>query len=102
MAFTLLAPSLKTRLYGLVVFTIVVILTLVVSGIYYYSNIDRANSTKAEFSRLITILQDARIAEKTYLQFFSKEVKGQFEQLILDTGKAIDTVAQRSDDQDIV
>lgn len=102
MAFTLLAPSLKTRLYGLVVFTIVIILTLVVSGIYYYSNIDRANTTKAEFNRLITILQDARIAEKTYLQFFSKEVKGQFEQLTLDTGKAFDTVSQRSGEQEIV
>ena len=102
MAFTLLAPSLKTRLYGLVVFTVVIILALVASGIYYYSNIDRANTTKAEFNRLITTLQDARIAEKTYLQFFSKEVKGQFEQLILDTGKAFDTVAQRSDEREIV
>ena len=102
MAFTLLAPSLKTRLYGLVAFTIVIILTLVVSGIYYYSNIERANTTKAEFNRLITILQDARIAEKTYLQFFSGELRGQFEQLVLTTDKAFDAAVKGSDDQEIV
>ena len=102
MAFSLLAPSLKTRLYGLVAFTIVIILTLVVSGIYYYSNIERANTTKAEFNRLITILQDTRIAEKTYLQFFSGELKGHFEQLALTTDKAFDTAVKGSDDKEIV
>ena len=101
MAFSLLAPSLKTRLYGLVVFTIVIILTLVATGIHYYGNINRANITKAEFNRLITLLQDARIAEKTYLQFFANEVKGQFEQLALDTGKAVEAAAQKGGDPEI-
>ena len=101
MAFSLPALSLKTRLYGLVLFTIVIILTLVATGIHYYGNIDRANTTKAEFNRLITTLQDARIAEKTYLQFFTKEVKGQFEQLAEDTGKAVDAATQKSGDQEI-
>jgi len=101
MAFSLPALSLKTRLYGLVLFTIVIILTLVATGIHYYGNIDRANTTKAEFNRLITTLQDARIAEKTYLQFFTKEVKGQFEQLAVDTGKALDTATQKNGDQEI-
>jgi len=101
MAFSLLAPSLKTRLYGLVLFTIVIILTLVATGIHYYGNINRANTTKADFNRLITLLQDARIAEKTYLQFFANEVKGQFEQLALDTGKAIEAASRESSDQEI-
>jgi len=101
MAFSLPALSLKTRLYGLVFFTIVIILTLVATGIHYYGNIDRANTTKAEFNRLITTLQDARIAEKTYLQFFTKEVKGQFEQLAVDTGKAVDAATQKNGDQEI-
>lgn len=101
MAFSLPALSLKTRLYGLVLFTIVIILTLVATGIHYYGNIDRANTTKAEFNRLITTLQDARIAEKTFLQFFTKEVKGEFEQLAVDTGKAVDAATQKSGDQEI-
>lgn len=101
MAFSLLAPSLRTRLYGLVLFTIVIILTLVATGIHYYGNISQANTTKSDFNRLISSLQDARVAEKTYLQFFSGEVKGQFEQLVLDTNKALDAVAQKSSDQEI-
>ena len=101
MAFSLLAPSLRTRLYGLVLFTIVIILALVATGIHYYGNISQANTTKSDFNRLISNLQDARIAEKTYLQFFSGEVKGQFEQLVLDTNKALDAVAQKSSDQEI-
>ena len=101
MAFSLLAPSIKTRLYGLVLFTIVIILALVATGIHYYGNISQANTTKSDFNRLISSLQDARIAEKTYLQFFTGEVKGQFEQLVLDTNKALDAVAQKSSDQEI-
>ena len=75
------AQSLKTKLYGLVFFAIVIILVLVGTGVRYYGNINKANATKADFNRLITILQDARIAEKTYLQFFTGEMKGQFEHL---------------------
>ncbi len=101
MAFSLLAPSLKTRLYGSFFFTIVIILTLVATGIGYYGNINQANATKADFNRLITLMQDARIAEKTYLQFFAHEVKGQFEQLVLDSDKAILAASQNSNDQEI-
>ena len=101
MAFSLLAPSLKTRLYGLVLFTIVIILALVATGIHYYGNINQANTTKADFNRLISNLQDARIAEKTYLQFFSGEVKGQFEQLTRDTDKTLETVLKKSSEQEI-
>ena len=101
MTFSLLAQSLKARLYGLVLFAIVIILVLVGTGIHYYGNINKANTTKADFNRLITILQDARIAEKTYLQFFSEEMKGQFEQLAIDTGKAFDTLSQKISDQEI-
>ncbi|MGD9947893.1 MAG: methyl-accepting chemotaxis protein [Desulfobulbus sp.] len=101
MAFSLLTPSLKSRLYGLVLFTIVIILSLVATGIHYYGNINQANTTKFDFNRLIGNLQDARIAEKTYLQFFSGEVMGQFEQLILDTNKTLDAVSQESRDQEI-
>ncbi len=101
MAFSLLAPSLKTRLYGLVLLATVIILALVATGIHYYGNISQANTTKFDFNRLIGSLQDARIAEKTYLQFFSAEVKSQFEQLILDTDKALEAVARKSRDQEI-
>jgi methyl-accepting chemotaxis protein len=101
MAFTLLAPSLKTRLYGLVLFTIVIILTLVATGIRYYGNINQANSTKADFNRLINLMQDTRIAEKTYLQFYATEVKEQFEKLVLDSGKALAEASKNSDDQEI-
>jgi hypothetical protein len=57
------AQSLKAKLYGLVFFAIVIILVLVGTGVRYYGNINQANMTKADFNKLITILQDARIAE---------------------------------------
>ncbi len=101
MTFSLLAQSLKARLYGLVLFAIVIILVLVGTGIHYYGNINKANTTKADFNRLITILQDARIAEKTYLQFFSEEMKSQFEQLSQDIDKTFAPLSQKNSDQEI-
>ncbi len=96
------AQSLKTKLYGLVFFAIVIILVLVGTGVRYYGNINKANATKADFNRLITILQDARIAEKTYLQFFTGEMKGQFEQLAVETGKSFESVSKKISDQEII
>jgi len=96
MTLSIIAQSLKTKLYGLVLFAILIILVLVGTGIHYYGNINKANATKADFNQLITILQDARIAEKTYLQFFSDEMKGKFEQLAGDTGKSFDTVSKKT------
>ncbi len=99
MTFSLFVQSLKARLYGLVLFAIVIILILVGTGTHYYSNISKANMTKADFNRLITILQDARIAEKTYLQFFSEEMKSRFEQFAIDTAQAFEAVSRKNNDQ---
>jgi len=101
MTLSFIAHSLKTKLYGLVLFAILIILVLVGTGIHYYGNIHKANTTKADFNHLITVLQDARIAEKTYLQFFSEEMKGKFEQLATDTGKSFDTVSQKNSNEEI-
>ncbi|MBV5318027.1 MAG: methyl-accepting chemotaxis protein [Desulfobulbaceae bacterium] len=101
MTLSFFAQSLKTKLYGLVLFGVVIIAVLVGTGIHYYGNINKANTTKADFNRLITILQDTRIAEKTYLQFFSEEMKGKFEQLGVDTGQAFETVSKKNSDPEI-
>ena len=101
MTLSFFAQSLKTKLYGLVLFGVVIIVVLVGTGIHYYGNINKANATKADFNRLINMLDDARIAEKTYLQFFAEEVKGKFEQLGGDTGKAFETVTKKNSDPEI-
>jgi len=101
MTFSFFAQSLKTKLYGLVLFGVVIIVMLVGTGVHYYGNINKANATKADFNRLINMLDDARIAEKTYLQFFAEEVKGKFEQLGVDTGKAFEAVTKKNSDPEI-
>ena len=101
MKFSLIAQSLKAKLYGLVFFAIVIILVLVGTGIHYYGNINKANATKADFNNLITFLQDARIAEKTYLQFFSGETEKQFAQIVIETGKSFESVSRKISDQEI-
>lgn len=95
------ARSLKFKLYGLVVFAMLIILMLVGTGTHYYGTINKANTTKADYNGLITMLQEARVAEKTYLQFFSEEMRKQFEQLAADTTKSFETLAGNNTDSAI-
>jgi hypothetical protein len=87
-----LAHSLKFKLYGFVFLAIFLVFALVGAGIHYYRNIEEANNTKADFNQLVKKMQDTRGAEKTYLQFFTPELKDQFGDFVHKTEAAFATV----------
>jgi hypothetical protein len=73
-----LAKSLQFKLYGFVLLATVLVLALVGTGIYYYSNIDQMNTGRMELNRVVQLLQDTRVAEKSYLQFYTAELQAHF------------------------
>ncbi len=82
MSITHLAHSLKCKLYGFVVLAILLVFTLIGTGAHYYGKIEEANDTKALFNRLMNNLQETRVTEKSYLQFFAGELKIRFGEFI--------------------
>lgn len=70
--------SLKIKLYAFVVVGTILIFLLIGTGSYYYDNIDDANLTKDTFSRIVVQVQDSRLAEKTFLQFYTTQLKDRF------------------------
>ncbi len=78
MSISRLAHSLKFKLYGFVVLAILLVFSLIGTGAHYYGKIEEANDTKTFFNQLVNIVLETRVTEKTYLQFFTGELKIQF------------------------
>ncbi len=91
-----LMSTLKVKLYGFVFLAIFMIVALVGTGLYYYRNIDKANATKADFNQLVKQLQDTRVTEKTYLQFFTDELSRQFYTQAEQTDTVLNTVIKNA------
>ncbi len=96
-----LRKSLKFKLYGFVLLAIFLVLALVGSGAYYYGNIRQANGTKADFNRVVKALLDTRIAEKTFLQYFTTELHDRFERLALETTDLLNQIQAENDLKDV-
>ncbi len=101
MKFNYLNKSLKFKLYGFVLLATVLVLALVGTGIHYYSNIDQLNTGRMELNQVVQLLQDTRVAEKTYLQFYTDELRNQFEVLAEQTTAALAALSDTADNQDI-
>ncbi len=93
--------SLKIKLYAFVIVGTILVFLLIGTGSYYYSNIEDANQTKDNFSRIVVQVQDSRLAEKTYQQFFTAELKKKFDQVAGDTETAFKSVLNELSNNDI-
>jgi methyl-accepting chemotaxis protein len=93
--------SLKWKLYGFVFFAFILVFALVGAGVYYYGDIESANNTKADFNNMVNSLQVTRIAEKTYLQFFTSELAKQFGESARKTEETFATVNGTSDSVEV-
>ncbi len=93
--------SLKIKLYAFVIVGTILVFLLIGTGSYYYSNIEDANQTKDNFSRIVLQVQDSRLAEKTYQQFFAVELKKKFDQVAGDTETAFKSVLNELSNNDI-
>jgi len=92
-----LAGRLKFKLYSFVFLAFLLVFALVSAGAHYYGNIEKANDAKADFNSLVKRLQDTRVAEKTYLQFFTGELKERFAEFARNTETGFSDVAEKSD-----
>jgi methyl-accepting chemotaxis protein len=76
--------DLKKKLFGFVGMASLLILAVLGLGIFSYSNIETANFLKDDVHRIIEKALDIRVAEKTYLQFQTPELKTNFDKKVND------------------
>ena len=93
--------SIKGKLYGFVGLALVMVFSLIGTGIYYYGNIEDANLKKEDFNRVIKMMQDTRIAEKNYLQFQHTELKTEFDSRADKLKTQIQEIASYSGDEQL-
>ena len=70
--------SLNKKLFGFVALTSFLVLAALGVGFYYYSHIEQANLMKENVGKTVEKTPVTRGAEKTYLQFFTAELKSEF------------------------
>jgi len=70
--------SLNKKLFGFVALTSFLVLAALGVGFYYYSHIEQANLMKENVGKTVEKMLVTRGAEKTYLQFFTAELKSEF------------------------
>ncbi|MFH0725576.1 MAG: methyl-accepting chemotaxis protein [Pseudomonadota bacterium] len=76
--------SLKKKLFGFVGMASLLMLAVIGLGVFTYSNIETANFMKDDVHRIIKNALDIRVAEKTYLQFQTPELKENFDKKVND------------------
>jgi methyl-accepting chemotaxis protein len=92
--------SLSKKLFGLVGMASMLMIAVLVSGILTYSNIETANLMKDDVHRLIENALNIRVAEKTYLQFQTPELKNNFDNMVKNIGIAIGKIEKKNINSD--
>ncbi|MCP4747250.1 MAG: HAMP domain-containing protein [Desulfobacteraceae bacterium] len=70
--------KIRYKLFSFVVMAMMLALTMVGVGKHYYTNIENAYLQKEQFNQIVKKNQDARIAEKSYHQFYKQQFKEEF------------------------
>jgi methyl-accepting chemotaxis protein len=86
--------TLNKKLYGFVGVVSLLALAAVAVGTFYYSDIERATRVKEDVSRIVEKLLDTRVTEKTYLQFYTADLKKQFDEMSKGVGEQVRNVDQ--------
>jgi methyl-accepting chemotaxis protein len=91
--------KLKGKLFCLVGNAILLALAIVGIGLFYYSQIESANSIKEEINKISQKVAEARVTEKVYLQFFATETKKQFDTLVKDINTELKNLKEKTSDE---
>ena len=91
--------KLKGKLFCLVAMAIFLALAIAGIGSFYYSHIESANSLKDSVNKIDQKVAEARVTEKVYLQFFTAEMKKQFDTLVKDVETELRKLKEKTDDQ---
>jgi methyl-accepting chemotaxis protein len=94
MTFKVGSISLNKRLYGFVGVISLLALAAVGVGAFYYSNIVHAIHVKEDVSRVVEKLLNTRVTEKTYLLFYTAELKKQFDDMSRGVGEQVRNLDQ--------
>ncbi len=90
--------SIRAKLIGVVALSLLLIAAVLGATWLYYGRIARANALKQDVYAIAQKVLDARVAEKTYLQFNKPEYRDQLLAAVRDAGQAIHDVQGRVTD----
>jgi methyl-accepting chemotaxis protein len=83
----MLHVNLSKKLFGLVGIASVLMMAVLGVGVSSYSHIERSNVFKDHVHRIVKKVQTTRLAEKTYLQFHTPELKQRFDGMAQEAAK---------------
>ena len=86
--------SLNKKLYGFVGIASFLVLAVVGTGVFYYSRIEVANLIKKDVNTIVEKILVIRVTEKTYLQFYTAELKKQFDEMTRDVNVDVNALKQ--------
>ena len=86
--------NLKSKLFGLVGIGVVLVLSVVAVGVFFYSRIETAKLLKDDVQRIVQKVLGTGIAEKTYLQFYTPDLRQHFNDMADDTGLHIEKLGK--------
>jgi methyl-accepting chemotaxis protein len=90
--------SLNKKLYGFVGIASCLVLAVVGIGIFYYSRIEIANLLKDDVNTIVEKVLATRVTEKTYLQFYTSDLKKQFDEMTLGVNNHLNALKQKKID----
>jgi len=90
--------SLNKKLYGFVGIASCLVLAVVGIGIFYYSRIEIASLLKDDVNTIVEKVLAARVTEKTYLQFYTADLKKQFDEMTQDVNNHLNALKQKKID----
>ena len=90
--------SLNKKLYGFVGIASCLVLAVVGTGVFYYSRIEIANLLKDDVNTIVEKVLATRVTEKTYLQFYTADLKKQFDEMSRDVNNHVNALNQKKID----
>ena len=90
--------SLNKKLYGFVGIASFLVLAVVGTGVFYYSRTEVANLIKNDVNTIVEKVLATRVTEKTYLQFYTAELKKQFDEMTRDVNINVNALKQKKID----
>ena len=90
--------SLNKKLYGFVGIASFLVLAVVGTGVFYYSRIEVSNLLKNDVNTIGEKVLATRVTEKTYLQFYTAELKKQFDEMTRDVNIHVNALKQKKID----
>ncbi len=91
--------SLKKKLFAFVALSSFLVVSAVGVGLYYYSKVEEANFMKEDVAKTVEKVLVTRVAEKTFLQFYTPELKSRFIEKAEQVDKGLQSIGQSTQNE---